>query len=169
MHPRFLRFDDVWFSRRCALHPQQVGAAPVRLSARPKPAPPLGPFPYDVAVPHSADYAGACALHPQQAGSAPCTPAGAISLRRSSTAFCGLCRRLRPAPAAGGLRPLHPRWGHFISPDPLKFRSFSMLSVPLSCLYLAPAVRGNLPIGIREFSAQRHPGHELADRYLHQK
>jgi hypothetical protein len=45
---------------------------------------------------------------------APCTPAGAIAFLCATTAFCGLCRRLRPAPAAGGRCPLHPRWGRLL-------------------------------------------------------
>jgi hypothetical protein len=43
-----------------------------------------------------------------------------VSCYDGGTFICGLCRRVRPAPAAGGRCPLHPRWGHFISPDPLK-------------------------------------------------
>jgi hypothetical protein len=66
---------------------------------------------------------------------APCTPAGAIALLPGGRRIAGLCRRLRPAPAAGGLRPLHPRWGHFISPDPLKCRSVGVPSLYLSCLF----------------------------------
>jgi hypothetical protein len=66
-------------------------------------------------VPFSTVYAGACALHPQPVGAAPCTPAGAIALLPGGRRIAGLCRRVRPAPAAGGRCPLHPRWGHFIS------------------------------------------------------
>jgi hypothetical protein len=77
-----------------------------------------------------------------------------LHLRRfvcATTRIYGLCRRLRPAPAAGGRCPLHPRWGHFISPDPLNFRPFSVPNSALSCLFLATAAQQILPIGAESY------------------
>jgi hypothetical protein len=100
------------------------------------------------------------------------TPAGAISFPQTpwdvacllSADYAGAA----PCTRAGGQPPGNPRWGHFISPDPLKFRIFAVPDFLASCLYLATAVEQLLPIGTQTFYIAQ-AGHELVERSPYQK
>jgi hypothetical protein len=166
-HPRWGHFPYVLASPyRRAL---QARAPCTRSRWALPPAPPLGPFSLRPSLPVSTGSAGACALHPQPPTGCPRHPRWGHFPYVLAYPYLRTMQALAPCTRSRWAPPPAPPLGPFHFPRPLEVQAFC--SAELLPLMPPPRYSGAGATPYQDPKAFRVAllGHELTDRYSHQK